>query len=84
MFETYNFSKTLDEDLFDIWLEKGRNSRMGYQYLLIIWDTLEEDFRPIYLEDRDGISEYHDITAKQEVPIAAYDLYSESKISLDQ
>ncbi|MEQ8477499.1 hypothetical protein [Fulvivirga sp.] len=84
MFETQNFSKSLDENQFDSWLENGRNSKLGYQYILIIWDTIEEDFKPIYLEDREKITEYHDIIAAQEVPVAAYDLYSESKISLDQ
>ncbi|MTI39553.1 hypothetical protein [Fulvivirga lutimaris] len=84
MFDTFNFSMALDEDQFDAWLEKGRNSKLGYQYILIIWDTIEEDYKPIYLEDREKITEYHDILAAQEVPVAAYDLYSESKITLDQ
>lgn len=83
MFETYNFSKSLDEDLFDTWLDNGRNSRLGYQYMLIIWDAFEENFKPIYIEDRENINEYQDIRSSQETLVAAYDLYSESKISLD-
>ncbi|MEQ8243965.1 hypothetical protein [Fulvivirga sp.] len=36
------------------------------------------------LEDREKITEYQDITAMQEILVTGYDLYSESKLSLDQ
>ena len=81
MFENLNFSKSLDEDVFDMWLEQGRNSKFGYQYLLIIWDTWQEEFKPVYLEERDEIEEYRNSINASETAIAAYDLYSESKMS---
>ena len=83
MFETLNFDKALDEELFDTWLENGRNSRLGYQYLLIIWHTMEEDFKPKYIEQREDIEEYRNPVLAQETLVAVYDLYSESRISLN-
>lgn len=83
MFETLDFGKSLDENLFDSWLEKGRNSRLGYQYLFIIWDTLEEEFKPLYSETREQLDDLINPVASSEILVAAYDLYSESKISLD-
>jgi hypothetical protein len=83
MFESLHFAKSLEEEQFENWLEKGRSSKLGYQYLLIIWDTFEEDFKPVFIEDRESINEYKDIIATQEILVAAYDLYSESKISIE-
>lgn len=83
MFETYHFSKTLDEEVFDTWLSKGRDSKIGYKYLLVIWDTWEEAFKPIYYEGRDELLETTASVSPSEVVVAAYDLYSESKISTD-
>ena len=44
MFDSSDFPKPLDEDLFDQWLEKGRNSKIANHYLLVIWDTMEENY----------------------------------------
>lgn len=79
MFDTLDYPKSLDEDLFDSWLEKGKDSQLGYQYLLVIWNEWEEDFQPVYLTSRAELNGYKD-THNQEVAIAAYDLYSESRV----
>jgi hypothetical protein len=47
MFDGPDYPKSLDEELFERWLEKGRQSNLGYKYLLVLWDTLEENFRPM-------------------------------------
>ncbi|QSE96482.1 hypothetical protein [Fulvivirga lutea] len=82
MFDTHNFSKSLEEDVFDSWLEAGRNSKLGYEYMVVVWLTMEEEFKPIYLERRDQLSELTDISNLTEVVVAAYDLYSESKVTI--
>ncbi|UII35127.1 hypothetical protein LVD17_22640 [Fulvivirga ulvae] len=82
MFDGADFPKSLDEETFDTWLENGRQSKLSYHYLLIIWDELETDYQPVYVENRDQLNDY----AKQktlnsrEVLVAAYDLYSESRV----
>ncbi|MFT7238807.1 MAG: hypothetical protein ACI93L_002900 [Cyclobacteriaceae bacterium] len=82
MFDGPDYPKSLDEELFERWLEKGRQSNLGYKYLLVLWDTLEENFRPMYIEERSKIYQYEDfgVAVSQESLIAAYDLYSESRI----
>lgn len=83
MFEAHRFSKPLDDDQFEAWLQKGRDSKIGYQYLLIVWHILDEEYRPIYFENRTALNVQ--ITAASNITeeiVAAYDLYSESKISL--
>ena len=82
MFETLDFGKSLNEDLFDEWLENGRNSRLGYHYMLVVWDKLYEQFKPIYTEDKERIEEFDNSVVSNEILVAAYDLYSESKISI--
>lgn len=78
MFESLHKPKALDEDLFENWLEQGRESLLGYQYLLVIWNDLDTEYQPIYLSSR---AELHDYQGSQaEIPVAAYDLYSESKV----
>ncbi|MDN4165460.1 hypothetical protein QWY31_08110 [Cytophagales bacterium LB-30] len=83
MFETYHFSKTLDEEVFDTWLSKGRESKIGYSYLLVIWDSWEEDFKPKYFENRDELIGFCHSVSPSKVMVAAYDLYSESKVSFE-
>jgi hypothetical protein len=80
MFEGPGFPKSLDEELFHSWLEKGRLSKMGYKYLLIIWDEYESAYRPVYSEHRDEIAQYNRTSIGRERLIAAYDLYSESSV----
>lgn len=82
MFESEKFSKSLDSDVFDQWLEQGRQSRLGYQYMLVVWQVLEEDYKPIYLENRNDYAKIIDVSNLYETIVAAYDLYSESKIEL--
>jgi hypothetical protein len=82
MFNGSGFPKSLDEEVFNLWLEKGRTSKLGYKYLLIIWDEYESEYRPVYAEHRDEIGEYQPYKASvgRESLIAAYDLYSESRV----
>jgi hypothetical protein len=81
MFDGRGFPKSLDEEEFNGWLEKGRLSKSGYKFLLVVWDEYESSYRPVYAENRDEISEYHNQTAtSRERLVAAYDLYSESRI----
>lgn len=82
MFEGADFPKSLDEEVFDSWLENGRQSKLSYNYLLIIWDELESDYQPVYVEDRNKLNDYveHRISTGRESLVAAYDLYSESRV----
>jgi hypothetical protein len=79
MFEGPEFPKSLSEDVFNVWLEKGRLSRLGFHYLLIVWDEYESAFLPVYVERRDEIDQYRKSGSRERL-IAAYDLYSESRI----
>jgi hypothetical protein len=79
MFEGPGFPKSLDEEVFNRWLENGRQSKVGYHYLLIIWDEYESSYQPVYVENRDELKK-HNTSGSRERLIAAYDLYSESKI----
>jgi hypothetical protein len=79
MFDGPGFSKPLDEELFNRWLENGRESKIGYHYLLIVWDDYESNYRPVYIEKRDQLNEYRTSDSRERL-IAAYDLYSESRI----
>lgn len=82
MFDGPDFPQSLDEDTFDAWLEEGRSSRLSYAYLLIVWDELDGKYLPVYAEDRGKIGEYEryrQATGRESL-IAAYDLYSESRV----
>jgi hypothetical protein len=82
MFEGSDFPKSLEEDMFEAWLETGRNSKIGYRYLLIIWDNYDDDYQPLYVEERESIHKYerYESSTGRESLVAAYDLYSESRI----
>lgn len=82
MFEGLKFPKSLDEALFESWLEVGRQSPISYNYLLVIWDEWEEKYRPVLIENREEIDSYdrYGDTASRELLVAAYDLYSESRV----
>ena len=82
MFETLHYTKSLDEELFDSWLEDGRNQLIGYKYLMVMWHVMEEEFFPAYVESRKDFSEHLGNTGQEEL-VAVYDLYSESRISID-
>lgn len=83
MFEGSDFPKSLDEEVFNRWLENGRQSKIRYNYLLIIWDEYESNYRPVYVELRDEIGQYemYKSAVGREALVAAYDLYSESRIT---
>lgn len=82
MFNGSNFPKPLDEDTFNRWLENGRLDKLGHKYLLIIWDEFDSLYRPIYTAHYDEIKKYpaYKSSVGHESLIAAYDLYSESKL----
>lgn len=82
MFESSKLPKSLDEKVFESWLENGRESKMSYLYLFIIWDAVNEQFIPVYSANRTDIQTYESIdgaTGREQL-VAAYDLYSESRI----
>ena len=79
MFDGPDYPKSLNEEVFTTWLENGRTSRIGYLYLLIIYDDYETSYRPVYVSDRQEIASYRDSRSRERF-IAAYDLYSESRI----
>jgi hypothetical protein len=83
MFDGSDFPKSLNEEDFDLWLENGRQSKIRYNYLLIIWDTYESKYLPVYAEHRDEIGEYetYQTSTGRESLVAAYDLYSETRIT---
>ncbi|HEY8936013.1 MAG TPA: hypothetical protein VIM65_12365 [Cyclobacteriaceae bacterium] len=82
MFDGSDFPKSLNEDVFNLWLENGRLSKIGYNYLLIIWDEYDSNYRPVYAEHRNEIGEYeiYKTSTTRESLVAAYDLYSEARI----
>lgn len=84
MFENSDYPQPLDESLFNDWMEKGRLSKIQYSYLLIIWDEFNLKYQPIYAENREEFSEYqmYKQSVGQESLVAVYDLFSESRISL--
>jgi len=79
MFEGRDYPKALEEEVFNQWLEKGRLSRIGYNYLVIVWDDYEGAYQPAYVARRDEIAQYK-MSSSRERFVAAYDLYSESRI----
>jgi hypothetical protein len=82
MFNSSEYPKPLEESLFNTWLEQGRASRIPYAYLLIIWDELEGEYLPVYVEKRADLMSYekYGTSPAQQLLIAAYDLFSESRV----
>lgn len=82
MFDSIEYPKSLDEAVFDSWLERGRASKIPYAYLLLIWDELDEKYLPVYVENRAEIEifEKYGHSPVRQVMVAAYDIYSESRI----
>lgn len=81
MFDNLNFSASLDEQRFDDWLVQGRESKLGYSHMVILWDETQKEYRPVYLSERTEIAKYQDNPSMVgDVLVAAYDLYSESKV----
>lgn len=83
MFNGPDFPASLDEEVFNEWIEKGKLSKLGYQYLLILWDEFESAYKPQYVQERSEIDlfeRYPSVSAHESV-VAVYDLYSESRIT---
>lgn len=82
MFNSSEYPKPLNESQFMAWLEKGRASKIPYEYLLIIWDDLEQEFLPMYVEKRVDLLSYekYGTSPAQQLLVAAYDLFSESRV----
>ena len=82
MFDGPDYPKSLSEETFNSWLEKGRQSKIGYEFLLVVWDEYESEYRAVYAANRDELITY-DSDKKpttREWLVAAYNLYSESRI----
>ncbi len=84
MFDGAQFPKSLDESDFEAWLEKGRESQISYRFLVILWDTFTNEYKPMFAEDFDTFREYEPYgqSFDRESLIAVYDLFSESRIQL--
>ena len=80
MFDGPGFPKSLNEEVFNQWLENGRLSKIGYHFLVVIWDEYESEYQPVYLSNRNEIDQYDSSALSRERLIAVYDLYSESRI----
>ena len=82
MFNSPEYPKSLSETQFMTWLEKGRASKIPYEYLLVLWDDLEQEYLPVYVENRAAIKGYekYGCSPAQQLLVAAYDLFSESRV----
>ncbi|OYX17474.1 MAG: hypothetical protein B7Z16_10135 [Algoriphagus sp. 32-45-6] len=83
MFDSPEYPESLSESLFESWFEIGRNSIIPYAYLLIVWDEIEGKYLPVFVEERSDIisyEKYGESPATQTL-VAAYDLFSEGRVS---
>lgn len=69
----------LEDEVFEEWLERGRQNPLGYRFLLVVWDEFELAHHPVYTSVRDDIELFQRPSSRERF-IAAYDLYSESRI----
>ncbi|MCR9249291.1 MAG: hypothetical protein NXI20_02670 [bacterium] len=81
MFET-STEKSLDESVFDQWLEDGKNRMLGEQYMLVIWNELELEFSPMYVVNKSDINTSLSASIHERI-LGAYDLYSGSRIPFE-
>ena len=83
MFDSSDYPRSLEESQFEQWLEEGRESKLSYAYMLIMWNETEQAYFPTYLTSREQIDGYNKYgeSPTPESMIAAYDLYSESKVA---
>lgn len=84
MFDGSDYPNSLDEQLFDSWLETGREQKIPYNYLLVVWDDWDAKYFPVYVENRSEINSFEPFgqATGREALIAVYDLFSGSRISL--
>jgi hypothetical protein len=49
---------------------------------LVLWDDLEQEYLPVYVENRAAIQGYekYGCSHAQQLLVAAYDLFSESRV----
>ncbi|TDQ19557.1 hypothetical protein DFQ04_1380 [Algoriphagus boseongensis] len=82
MFDSSDYPKSLKESQFEDWLETGRASKLSYAYLAIIWDELEGNYFPAFVENREDLEGYgrYGQSFERQTLVAAYDLYSESRV----
>jgi hypothetical protein len=82
VFNGPDYPKSLEESLFESWFAMGRASRIPYTYLLIVWDEVEEKYFPVFAESRNEIQDYerYGQSPVRQTLVAAYDLYSESRV----
>ena len=87
MFDSPEFPQSLEEDVFEAWLEKGRESPITYEYMLIVWDETTDSYHPLYAEDRADVKEknpgFYGESPMHTATIAIYDLFSESKLGFE-
>ncbi|HEY9116428.1 MAG TPA: hypothetical protein VIN11_01310 [Roseivirga sp.] len=83
MFESPEYPKALDEKIFEQWLEDGRESKMRYEYMLVLWDELDQKYCPEYINERSQFNSYPiwGTGVGHQYLIAIYDLFSESRIA---
>ena len=88
MFDSPEFPDSLEEDVFEAWLDKGRESPIAYEYMLIVWDETTGSYLPLYAEDRSDVKEknpgFWGESPMHTSTIAIYDLFSESKLGFEQ
>lgn len=77
MFQTSE-REPLDEQIFEDWLEKGREDRFGFHYMIILWNEWDKAYKPMYTSSRNEALQYR--TDSRESVISVYDLFSESRI----
>ncbi|SMG13047.1 hypothetical protein SAMN05661096_00572 [Marivirga sericea] len=83
MFNGAAFPKPLEESTFEEWFNIGRASKIGYKYMLVIWDNYDDEYQAVYVEERESIHKYerYESSTGRESLVAAYDLYSESRVA---
>jgi len=72
-----------EQDYCPVYLERREeiNEHQGtHAIMLVIWEEGEQDYCPVYLERREEINEHQGTHA---IIVAAYHLFSETKIGLD-
>ncbi|MBW3469489.1 hypothetical protein [Arthrospiribacter ruber] len=82
MFDSPDYPGPLLEATFDKWLEAGRESKIPFAYLLIIWDELDGQYLASYTENRSEIKNFarYGHSPEHRTLVAAYDLFSEGRI----